>query len=55
MKIYRKIFLNLIQNKKTALFIAVSNDGGTQRIFTGQKNESALNEHNEQGVKEMRS
>lgn len=46
MKIYHKIFFNLIQNKKTAFFITISNHGGTQRIFTGQKNESALTERN---------
>ena len=38
-------FFNLIQNKKTALFIT----GGTQN------NESALTERNEQGLKEMHS
>jgi hypothetical protein len=55
MKIYDKIFFDLIQNKITALFITVSNRGGTQRILTGKKNESALTERNEQGLKEMRS
>jgi len=49
------IFFNLIHSKKTVLFITVSNHGDTQRIFTGQKNESALTERNEQGLNELHS
>jgi hypothetical protein len=54
MKISHKIFFNLIQKKKTIpLFITVSNHGSTQRIFTVQKNESALTVWNAQGLKEL--